>query len=288
MSFLNSVFSSSNRNKNYSSLLLFDKNSERGKKRYLQMLKRKAALNTTDSIKIESTVQSSLFIKENSTITNNISQIKKNVPQCNDIVESPSNIDKSDIEVNISDLERSISEEDNTMKISSLKIHRPKLNSFIKLSNNLIRKKISLDGELNNTPSYMMALNEDNEKKKLKIDIDEVITEEKETPRKQLNFDRYKKFKFKSALTHNKNAKSELSFSYKTFSNHHQNRLKSILDECTLLRKKNKEKLRTSQGSHSRNNTALASPIKMNDQEVKKSKTHRKTLTLLISDCKST
>ena len=110
-----------------------------------------------------------------------MSQIKKNVPQCNDIVESPSNIDKSDIEVNISDLERSISEEDNTMKINSLKIHRPKLNSFIKLSNNLIRKKISLDGELNNTPSYMMALNEDNEKKKLKIDIDEVITEEKES-----------------------------------------------------------------------------------------------------------
>lgn len=288
MSFFNSIFPS-NRNKNISNLLFLDKNSERGKKRYLQMLKRKAALNTTDSIKIESTVQSSLFIKENSTIISNSNQTQNSVPQCNDIIESPSNIDRSDVEVNISDLDRSISEESN-MKISSLRIRRPRINSFIRLSNNLIRKKISLDGDLNNTPSYLMALNEDNEKKKLKIDIDEVITEEKESPRKQLNFDRYKKFKFKSVLTHNKNSKSELSFSYKTFSNHHQNRLKSILDECTLLRNKNKERIKTNQGngSHSRNNTALASPIKMNCQDIKKSKTHRKTLTLLISDCKST
>ena len=67
MSFFN--ITDSSEKKNFSNLLIFDKNSERAKRRISQMQKRKAILNTTDSIKIESTVQSSIILGEDSKLS---------------------------------------------------------------------------------------------------------------------------------------------------------------------------------------------------------------------------
>ena len=72
MSFFN--ITDSSEKKNFSNLLIFDKNSERAKRRISQMQKRKAILNTTDSIKIESTVQSSIILREDSRLSNGILQ----------------------------------------------------------------------------------------------------------------------------------------------------------------------------------------------------------------------
>ena len=214
-----------NINSAISKKVIFEMNSERAKKRMLQMKKRKEMLNETDSLKYEKSTFSSTVTP----LQNEDSQNKNINYQNNEIINRNEKIilnpfleneksenENSEIEVNISDLECNIEIEKNEDKknnniidISSSEYAKNYCHSycksFIHLNNNLVAKA-ALQKE-KNTPSYILALCPEILRKNINnkeiicenYAVDDAINEENEieTPNKS-KFINYNSDNFKS------------------------------------------------------------------------------------------
>jgi hypothetical protein len=214
-----------NINSAISKKVIFEMNSERAKKRMLQMKKRKEMLNETDSLKYEKSTFSSTVTP----LQNEDSQNKNINYQNNEIINKNEKIilnpfleneksenENSEIEVNISDLECNIEIEKNEEKknnniidISSSEYAKNYCHSycksFIHLNNNLVAKA-ALQKE-KNTPSYILALCPEILRKNINnkeiicenYAVDDAINEENEieTPNKS-KFINYNSDNFKS------------------------------------------------------------------------------------------
>ena len=201
-----------------SNKLIFDKNSDRKKRRIEQIQKRKKYLNETDSLKAEKSTFNSTqtptkledfnftfqsFIKKNyeqdTNNSNHISDanniIEVNQFSINTLLENNENeyvnLMNEDKEINISDIDCNINElnnDDNNNKIiidTSSKEYAKNfcssnLKSFIQLNNNLIAH----NKNKKNTPSYLLALCPDslknNKKSSSNYMVNETIKEENE------------------------------------------------------------------------------------------------------------
>lgn len=315
MSFFN--ITDSSEKKNFSNLLIFDKNSERAKRRISQMQKRKAILNTTDSIKIESTVQSSIILREDSRLSNGILQkSEKSIQKKNESSKEKDKTEDENAEVNISDLDCTI--EDSTPRsLQQNSFNHSHNSSFIKLNNQLAIKKINMEKDCNSISSYLLALNEDIEKKRIDLHINDIIQEEREreSPSQSQKFEFSKKNKNNQENKgyHNKNSKSQISLALNTIIPVKiNNKKKCILNEYSLfhLKKTNRiqkynqfihktsvnikvpiNKSKLSYAIHTRNNTMVTSPnhlnfvnknINVNNKKEINNKIHKKTKTSLI------
>ena len=198
--------------------IIFDKNTDRKKRRIEQIQKRKKYLNETDSLKAEKSTFNSTqtptkledfnftfqsFIKKNyeqdTNNSNHISDanniIEVNQFSINTLLENNENeyvnLMNEDKEINISDIDCNINElnnDDNNNKIifdTSSKEYAKNfcssnLKSFIQLNNNLIAH----NKNKKNTPSYLLALCPDslknNKKSSSNYMVNETIKEENE------------------------------------------------------------------------------------------------------------
>ncbi len=198
-----------------STKLIFDKNTDRKKRRIEQIQKRQKYLNETDSLKAEKSTFNSTqtptkidelnftlqsFLKKNQDLNNNSNiennYINKNLLSLNLFYEKEIENEEQffeEKEVNISNINCNINELNNeeSIKFNNLindissseyakKFCSSKLKSFIQLNNNLIAKnKIK-----NNSPSYLLALFPEILKNKNFISsnytVNEIIKEENE------------------------------------------------------------------------------------------------------------
>ena len=199
-----------------SNKLIFDKNSDRKKRRIEQIQKRKKYLNETDSLKAEKSTFNSTqtptkiedfnynfqsYIKKNyeESNNNNINDVN-NIIEVNQFSINPflentekenENLINEDKEINISDIDCNINEENNdnnnnkgiinpSSKEYAKNFCSSNLKSFIQLNNNLIAH----NKNKKNTPSYLLALCPDslknNKKSSSNYMVNETIKEENE------------------------------------------------------------------------------------------------------------
>ena len=185
-------------NKNYLTNInfIFIDNSLRGKRRKIQMNKRKICLNINSNSKEKKFISTEDIFKKKFTKINklklkkhlDLSLIKKNKKENEIQIDScNSSTKEDDIKVNISDLDCSFNQEEEST-LNNKNSYDFQNSSFIKLKNSLTTKKFNYN-PLNITDSYLLALNINNFKKEehslnkhysLLLDNCNVIKEENE------------------------------------------------------------------------------------------------------------
>ena len=227
-------------------------NSLRGKRRKIQMNKRKISLNISSSPKKRILLSTEEIFKKYFPNKNN-SKLKKKInismktlyKNNNDfqIDSCNSSTKEDDINVNISDLDCSFNEEEVTFKKNF-----SQNSSFIKLKNSLITKKYNYY-PLNITDSYMQALNNtfknsDNSINKYN-NINNTIKEENEIDTYNYKKEKKKKIIFSNYFDESKFSKLNLlNFSNKrkkldlTFNTNKHKKYLTILNENLISRKR--------------------------------------------------
>lgn len=226
-------------NKNYLTNInfIFIDNSLRGKRRKIQMNKRKICLNINSNSKEKKFISTEDIFKKKFTKINklklkkhlDLSLIKKSKKENEIQIDScNSSTKEDDIKVNISDLDCSFNEEEEST-LNNKNSCDFQNSSFIKLKNSLTTKKFNYN-PLNITDSYLLALNINNFKKEehslnkhysLLLDNCNVIKEENEIEINDYKNDRIQKicsyYPFNKKIKPNLNISNYLSNKKKKF-----------------------------------------------------------------------